>query len=130
MSKLLFEEITREIIASAMEVHRTLGPGFLEGVYAEALEYELEKRGLKFVREQELNIRYKDVILKKTYRADYIVADSVLVKNKATNGLVKEDYAQMFNYLKVTGKKLGLLCNFGKPSLEWKRIICESYKKI
>lgn len=125
---LLYEEITGKIIASAMEVHRNLGPGFLEAVYAEALEYELKKSGLRFTREPELKIKYKDIVLNKTYRADFVIADCVLVENKSTDGLTKIDAAQMFNYLKITDKKVGLLLNYGKPSLEWKRIICERYK--
>ncbi|MFH1230558.1 MAG: GxxExxY protein [Planctomycetota bacterium] len=129
MTKLLYEEITGKIIAAAMEVHRTLGSGFLEAVYAEALAYELKQLGLNFVREQELKIRYKTVFLEKTYRADYIVENCILVENKATNELTKIDEAQMFNYLKVTDKKVGLLFNYGKLSLEWKRVICEQYKR-
>lgn len=110
-----------------MEVHRTLGPGFLEGVYEDALGIELTKSGLNFVRQQELKIPYKGEFLQHKYRADLIVEKSIIVDNKATTGITEIDRAQVFNYLKATGLRLGLVINFGKKSLEWKRIICEKY---
>ncbi len=127
--KLLYKEITEKIIGAAMEVHRVLGAGFLEAVYEEALCIELGRIGLKYKNQEELKIIYKDVILKHRYRADLMVEDKVIVDTKATSGLTAIDEAQVFNYLKVTRKKIGLLLNFGKKSLEWKRIICESYFK-
>ena len=112
-----------------MEVHKHLGPGFLEGVYEEALCIELNKIGLDYRNQEELKISYKDTILKHTYRADFLVEDKIIVDAKATSGLTEIDEAQIFNYLKATGKKVGLLINFGKKSLQWKRFICDSYFK-
>ena len=125
--KLLYRELTEKIIGAAMEVHRVLGAGFLEAVYEEALCIELDRIGVKYRNQEELNIIYKDVSLNRKYRADLIVEDKVIVDTKATSGLTEIDNAQVFNYLKATRKKVGLLVNFGKKSLEWKRIICENY---
>lgn len=104
-----------------------MGPGFLEGVYEETLCIEFERRGMQYVNQQELKIPYKGVILRHTYRADFVVEDKIIVEVKTTSGLTEIDEAQIFNYLKATGKKVGLLINFGKKSLDWKRFICETY---
>ncbi len=127
--ELLYEDITEKIIGAAMEVHRVLGAGFLEAVYEEALCIELDKRGLNYKNQEELSISYKGTTLQHSYRTDLIVEDKIIVDTKATSGLTKVDEAQIFNYLKATGKRVGLLINFGKKSLEWKRFICESYFK-
>ena len=124
---LLYKEITGKIIGAAMEVHRVLGPGFLESVYEEAFCIELDKLGLKYKRQEELRIPYKDCILKQRYRADLIVEEKIIVDNKATKGIVGIDQAQLFNYLKATKLKVGLIINFGELRLRWKRIICEKY---
>jgi GxxExxY protein len=105
------------------DVHRELGCGFLESVYDEALGVELKKRGLKFESQKELAIQYKGQRLDKKFRADYIIEGLIIVENKATKGLDEIDEAQMHNYLKATGMKLGILINYGKPSLEYKRIL-------
>lgn len=106
-----------------MEVHRTLGCGFLEGVYQEALEIELTLRGIAFVRQPELNITYKQQLLKCKYKPDLIVERKVVVEVKALAKLTGIDEAQTINYLKGTGCKVALLLNFGARSLEWKRLI-------
>ena len=127
MKKLLYEDITERIIGAAMAVHKVLGPGFLEAVYEEALCIEFDKKGLHYVNQQELKIPYKEVVLRHTYRADFVVEDKIIIEIKATSGLTEIDKAQIFNYLKATGKKVGLLINFGLKSLDWERYICESY---
>jgi len=124
---LLYKEITGKIIGAAMEVHRVLGPGFLESVYEEAFCIELDSLGLQYKRQEELRIPYKDCILKQRYRADLIVEERVIVDNKATKGIVEIDQDQLFNYLKATRLKVGLIINFGELRLRWKRIICEKY---
>lgn len=93
----------------------------------EALCIELEQRGLRYIRQVDIKIPYKDVILRTAYRADLLVEDKIIVDTKATTGLTRIDEAQLFNYLKATRKKVGLLVNFGMTSLEWKRFICETY---
>jgi len=121
--KWLYEKLTYDIIGAAMEVHRTLGPGFLEYVYEEALCYELNQRNINFGRQKELDIYYKDWLIPRKYKPDLIVEDKVIVEIKATSGLTEIDEAQLINYLKATRKKIGLLLNFGKKELETKRKI-------
>lgn len=106
-----------------MEVHRQLGHGFLEAVYAEAMKVELHLRGVPFVTELELPLRYKGVVLQCRYKADFLCLDSVIVELKALPTITSVEIAQVINYLKASGHELGLLLNFGAPSLEWKRLI-------
>ena len=119
----LYKELTYAIIGSAMEVHKTLGCGFLEYVYEEALCYELSKRGIGFERQKEMDIYYKDFLIPRKYRVDLLVEGKVIVDNKATSGLTENDEAQLLNYLKGTKNRVGLLLNFGRSSLEYKRVI-------
>ena len=119
--KWLYENLTYDIIGAAMEVYRTLGPGFLEYVYEEALCYEFEQRDINFERQKELDIYYKDLLIPKKYKVDIVVEDKVIIELKATSGLTEIDEAQLINYLKATRKKIGLLLNFGKKELETKR---------
>ena len=125
--ELLYKDITEKIIGAAIEVHRVLGPGFLKSVYEEAFCIELDRLGLQYKRQEELRIPYKDCILKQRYRADLIVEEKIIVDNKATKGIFEIDQAQLFNYLKATKLKVGLIINFGELRLRWKRIICEKY---
>ena len=119
---LLYENESYKIIGAAMEVHRELGPGFLEAVYQEALAIEFEKQGIPFVREPKLMVSYKGVQLSKYYEADFICYEKIIVETKATKQLTGSDESQVINYLKATGLKLGLLFNFGAESLEYKQI--------
>jgi len=116
--ELLYEETTFKIIGAAIEVHRELGPGYLESVYEDALCYELEKLNVRFERQVELDVKYKDAIFKRRFRADLIVEEKVLVENKAITTLSSSDEAQLFNYLKTTGLWVGLLFNFGASKLQ------------
>lgn len=118
----LFEDLTRQIIAAAMEVHRVLGPGFLEAVYEAALAHEFKLCGLCCARQVELTIQYKG-ILAGQYQVDFVVDDRVIVEIKATKQLTETDEAQLLNYLKASGYRVGLLLNFGARSLEIKRRI-------
>ena len=119
----LFKDLTYAIIGAAMEVHKTLGNGYLEYVYEEALCYELTKRGISYERQKEMDIYYKDFLIPRKYRADLFVDGRVIVDNKATSGFTENDEAQLLNYLKGTRNRVGLLLNFGKSSLEYKRRI-------
>ena len=100
------------ITGAAMHVYNTLGPGFLEAVYQEALELELAKRNIPYEREKELSISYNGVVLKQTYRADFVCYGNIIVELKAVAHLDDTHRSQVFNYLKATGYKLGLLLNF------------------
>jgi GxxExxY protein len=116
--ELLYEETTYKTIGAAIEVHTELGPGYLESVYEDALCYELEKMNIPFERQVELDVNYKDTVFKRRFRADLIVEGKVLVENKAITALTVSDEAQLFNYLKTTGLRVGLLFNFGASKLE------------
>ena len=109
-----------------MEVHRNLGCGFLEAIYQEALEIELTSRGIAYFPQKEVIVTYKGRPLKKCYVADFVVQEKIIVEIKASNGLTSIDEAQILNYLKAADYPVGVLINFGKDSLEWKRKILTS----
>jgi len=106
-----------------MEVHINLGPGFLESVYDEAFGIELKRINLRFEYQKDLRIFYKGEKLAKEFRVDYMIEDKILVENKAVKVITEIEEAQMHNYLKATGLKLGIIINYGSPSLEYKRIV-------
>ena len=120
---IIFKEEAYKVIGAAMNVHRELGCGFLEAVYAEALEIEFKDQNIPYKREFPLQIKYKGQPLKKSYVADYICYDKIIVELKATSFLESSNEAQVLNYLKATGFKLGLLINFGEQTLKYKRIV-------
>jgi len=123
MSQLLFKDEVYAIIGAAMEVHNELKDGFLEAVYQEAMEVELAKRAIPFTPQQEIPIKYKDQLLKKTYMADFIAFEMIIVEIKALDHLSRREEAQMLNYLKASKLEMGLLINFGTKKLEWKRMV-------
>ena len=121
--ELLLKDEVYAIIGAAMEVHRELGKGFLESVYHEALIIELLHRSIAFESQRRLAIRYKQEILKQEFIADLICFGTLLVELKSSTHLSSIDEAQLLNYLRATGLHTGLLINFGKSSLEWKRMV-------
>ena len=104
-----------------MEVHNTLGQGFLESVYQEAMEIELKKRDVPFEPQSKIQIQYKDVCLDRYFIADFVCYDKIIVELKAVSVILPEHEAQIINYLKATGFKLGILLNFNEESLFYKR---------
>ena len=111
-----------DIVGAAMHVYNTLGHGFLEAVYQEALEIELTKRGIPFESQKELRIVYEGQELKQTYKPDLICYDKIIVELKAVSSLDDSHRSQIYNYLHATGYKLGLLINFGySDGLEYER---------
>ncbi|HVC93378.1 MAG TPA: GxxExxY protein [Pirellulales bacterium] len=116
------EEITREIIGAAFEVHRILGYGFLEKVYQKSMGVELEARGLKAKLEDEIHVKYKGVEVG-FYKSDLFVNDCVIVEIKAAKEYNSEDESQLLNELKGTGTRVGLLINFGRAKVEFKRFV-------
>ena len=123
-SDLLYRDEVYSIVGAAMGVHRELGAGFLEHVYQESMELELGLRGIPFEPQKDLHVRYKHFVLKKQYCADLVCYGTILVEIKAMKELTTREDAQLLNYLKATGLRVGLLINFGDPGrLDWKRLV-------
>lgn len=120
---------THAIIGAAMEVHRHLGPGFLEAVYQQALAIEFAARGIPFSSEVDLPVYYKGERLPCSYRADFVCYDNVIVELKALKAITGIEEAQLLNYLKATRLERGLLVNFGRQSLEFKRFVFSHLRK-
>ena len=106
-----------------MQVHRSLGAGFLEAVYEEALEREFNKEKIPFQKQVKLELYYNDQKMNKTYRADFICFDKIILEIKAVSNMPSAFYAQLRNYLRSTEMKLGILINFGQSSLQYKRVV-------
>lgn len=124
MAKLIYREESYAIIGAAMEVYNEAGNGFVEPVYQESLEIELELRGIPFEPQVHLPITYKGHRLRQRYIADVVCYDKIIVELKAVSKLLDEHRAQVLNYLKATGYRLGLLVNFGQyPRLISERIV-------
>ncbi|MDP2922786.1 MAG: GxxExxY protein [Candidatus Omnitrophota bacterium] len=117
-----YEELTGKIIACAFEVQNNLGCGFLEKVYHKALLYELKKNGLKVETQKAIKIVYKGEEIG-IYIADFVIEDKVIVELKTVEFLSKIHKAQTLNYLKASGCEVGLILNFARPKLEYKRVV-------
>ena len=122
MTEILFKELSYAIVGAAMEVHRVLGPGFLEAVYQSALEHELTLRGIPFESQKRLTVIYKDQNVG-DYITDIVVDDKIILELKAISALNKVHEVQAHNYLAATGLRLAILLNFGAGSLERKRVV-------
>jgi GxxExxY protein len=121
----LYKTETYSIIGAAMEVHKILGAGFLEAVYQDALEKEFLLRNIPFEREEQFKIWYKGQELSKHYISDFVCYGCIIVETKALSALTNEHLSQVINYLKASTNEIGLLINFGRKSLEYKRVIFE-----
>jgi len=109
--------LAETIIGSAVEVHRALGPGLFESVYDACLAVELSARGIAFHRQVPVPVRYRTVILHLGYRADFVIADSILVELKTVERLIPLHRAQVMTYLKLLGLRQGLIFNFNSERL-------------
>ncbi|MDD3967085.1 MAG: GxxExxY protein [Candidatus Marinimicrobia bacterium] len=120
---MLFKSESYSIIGASLEVHNKLGQGFLEAIYQEALSIEFDLRHIAYQREVALDITYKGYTLNKNYYADFLCYEQIILELKALTAINHEHEAQILNYLKASGYKLGILINFGEPSLKFKRMI-------
>ena len=109
----LYENLSHKIIGCAIEVHRTLGPGLLESSYQRCLAHELSLNNISFKSEYSLPVTYKGIQLDCGYRIELLVENKIIIELKAVKDIKNEHKAQLINYLKATGHKLGLLVNFG-----------------
>jgi GxxExxY protein len=124
ITDLLLKDEVYAVVGAAIEVHRELGSGFLEAIYQEAMEIELACRGIPCESQKPLIVRYKGLPLQKEYVADLLCCGQIIVELKALDQLSGKEEAQILNYLKATGQRVGLLLNFGSDGkLEWKRFV-------
>ena len=123
MGDILFKDESYKIIGACFEVHKALGHGFNEVVYKDAMELEFSKIGIPYKREQPYNIYYKGEKLKHYFVADFVVLNSIILEIKACSLIGEPHLKQTLNYLKASNLKLGIVINFGTPSLESKRVI-------
>lgn len=112
MGELIYKDESYEIIGACFEVYKNMGPGFLEPVYQECLEIELTDRRIPFAHPRKLTISYKGRMLAKTYEADFVCYEKIIVEVKAVTQIINDHRAQTINYLKATGVRLALLVNF------------------
>ena len=124
MSDIIYKDESYAIQGAVFEVYREMGGGFLESVYQECLERELEDRNIPFVAQKELELRYEGSPLNQKYKPDIVCYDKIILGLKAAKTIAPEHKAQLINYLKATGLRLGLLVNFGAhPRARVQRIV-------
>lgn len=127
MEEFIYKEESYKLIGICMDIHRYLGHGFLEVVYKDAMEIEFKNALLVYEREKPFDINYRGTTLKHQFCADFTAMDKIIVEVKASkDGIANDSIAQTLNYLKVSDYKLGLIINFGKASLEYKRLVLKS----
>ena len=123
-TEIVYKDESYAIVGACFEVYNEQGCGFLEAVYQESLKIEFQLRKIPFVSQPKLNLSYKNNRLKQVYQPDFLCFEKIILEIKAVSKLINEHRAQVHNYLKSTGLKLGLLVNFGHyPKLEYERIV-------
>lgn len=128
---ILFKEESYKIVGACFEVYKDKGSGFLEAVYQECLALEFADQGIPFVEKPRLQLDYKGHELRQTYEPDFVCYDEIIVEVKAVKHLADEHRAQVINYLKATGKQLGLLVNFGHyPKIEHERFVNQPLSRV
>lgn len=128
-TELKYSDITEKVIGCAMTVHSSMGNGFQEVIYQRALEIEMRMNGLEFAREVEMPLYYRGQGIG-TRRVDFLVEGKISVELKALTKLEDVHLAQAMNYLEAFNLEVGLLINFGSPSLEFKRVLNKKYKNV
>ena len=124
MATMLYAEETHALLGACFEVYKDKGCGFLEAVFQECLQLELADRGIPFVAQPQLQLSYKGRPLRQSYQPDFLCYDKVILEIKAVTKLADDHRAQIHNYLKASGRRVGLLVNFGHfPLVEHERII-------
>lgn len=118
-----YQNETYMLIGIAMEIHNILGKGFLESVYKDAFEYELKARGIRYEREKQFLITYKDSILPHHFYADFVIEGRVILEIKSKARIIEDHYAQVLNYLAVSKLPVALIVNFHEDSLQQRRVI-------
>ncbi|HLO30158.1 MAG TPA: GxxExxY protein, partial [Anaerolineales bacterium] len=129
MTEILYKELSFAVIGAAMEVHRILGPGFLESVYQAALEKELVLRRIPFCHQVELPVTYKGDLIG-VYKADLVIDGKMIIEIKGPSRLNASHQAQALHYLAATGLQLAILINFGMSSLEFRRVVKSESKNL
>jgi GxxExxY protein len=130
-TQILFKEESYRIVGACFEVYKEKGNGFLEAVYQECLAIELAAQGIPFEQKPKLRLVYKGQQLQQAYEADFICFDEIIVEIKAAKHLTDEHRAQLINYLRATGKQLGLLINFGHyPKIEHERFVNQHLSRV
>ncbi|WP_310560888.1 GxxExxY protein [Flavobacterium sp.] len=123
MEELIYKKESYQIVGILFEVHKNLGKGFSEIVYKDAIEYELKVNNIKFEREKEYAVKYKNSYLKHKFYADFVIEDKIVLEIKTVDCFNANHYNQCLNYLKISENKLAILANFNLISLEYKRIV-------
>ncbi len=123
MGDIIYPEESYKIIGICMEIHRILGKGLSEIVYKDALEYEFKCNRISYSRENRFDVFYKDIILNHSYVADFVAYEKILLEIKAIDKLNEIHKKQTLNYLGISKLHLGLLINFGEPSLKYERVL-------
>jgi GxxExxY protein len=123
MTEILYKDESYNVIGICMDVHSNLGPGFLEIVYKDALEYEFRNALVQFEREKEYRVMYKGIVLPHKFHADFVVYDKIILEVKAISGIDPIFISHAINYLCVSQNKLALIVNFGELKLNYKRIV-------
>jgi len=123
MTEIIYKDESYKIIVACMKVHAELGHGFLESVYQEALEKQFIKECILYEREKILKIQFDGKELKKNFKADFVRYEKIILELKAVSFMHNDNFLQTQNYLNATNFKLGLLVNFGQPSLNYKKVL-------
>jgi GxxExxY protein len=123
MENIIYKEESYLVIGKCMEVHSVLGHGFSEIVYKDALELVFRQDGILYGREKEYEVWFRNILLPHKFYADFVVMDKIILEVKCVTALTDEHISQTINYLKVSGNKLGLLVNFGRGRLGYKRLV-------